>query len=66
MIKMEEHNEYLSDLMDMYGNHVITSKEYFKRALEHGVPYEVIDEYWYTGRWRTNKKLERLRNDAFR
>ncbi len=58
---MEEHSEYLSDLMDMYGNWVITSNEYFKRALEHGVSHEVIEEYWDTARWRVNKKTGKVK-----
>ena len=52
----EEQEDILSGLMDMYGNWHITAKEYFKRALEYDIPYEMIEEYWEEGRWRVKRK----------
>ncbi len=43
----------LSDLMDMYGNYIITQKEYFQRAMDkYDIPHEIVDEYFNLCKWR--------------
>ncbi len=48
--------QIMSDVMDMYGNWVIDSKEFFRICTQvHKIDYQEVEEYFDSSKWRKNK-----------